>query len=614
MTQPYEKSTAPQAAEDHTNISIVREPDDALSPVTMADIPEILQDACSRAGWPQLMPVQSLSLPYLLARRDLMVQSCTGSGKTGTYTLPLLRQLSPERRVPQALVLVPTRELAVQVEREAQILFAGTGLEVAAVYGGVGYGKQNQALRNGAQVIVGTPGRVLDHLLRRSLKLDTLRTLIFDEADRMLSIGFYPDMKEVQKYLPKRKVTTCLFSATYPPNVMQLAGEFMNDPAMLSLSQKQVHVPQMQHQFCLCRTMDKDRALVRLIEMENPDSGIIFCNTKANVHYVAEVLRGFGYSADELSADLSQVKREKVLGKIRDGKLRFLVATDVAARGIDIPALSHVFLYEPPDDHEIYIHRAGRTGRAGAAGTVISLVDVMQKLDLERIANHYSISLVQKELPNDSDVAMVVGQRLSALLEARYRNLTGLERERVKRFRYIANIFSHYGEEGMVAPPMEDVLSKEEGQDILLAMLLDACYQESLGTPVLYKSAGQEQKTQENKFENSSSGKSKGKSRRSRQKQGAHLDSKSMDIIEKAERYSEQHASEKRASAQRKEKGHDEGKSRDKKYDQGDRGVASQGRTKPAVKKGGRKGAGLNATVPSSPMRRKKNKTNYSGD
>ncbi len=474
---------------ENSGVSVEREPREALAALSLADVPEVLQQACAKARWAQLMPVQSLSLPYLLARRDLMVQSCTGSGKTGAYTLPLLKQLTPERRVVQALVLVPTRELAVQVEREAQILFEGSGLDVAAVYGGVGYGKQNQALRDGAQVVVGTPGRILDHLLRRSLKLDALRTLIFDEADRMLSIGFYPDMKEVQKYLPKRRVNTCLFSATYPPNVMQLAGEFMFEPAMLSLSKKQVHVPQMQHQYCLCRTMDKDRALVRLIEMENPASGIIFCNTKANVHYVAEVLRGFGYSADELSADLSQVKREKVLGRIRDGKLRFLVATDVAARGIDIPALSHVFLYEPPADHEVYIHRAGRTGRAGAAGTVISLVDVMQKLDLERIANQYSITLVQKELPNDDDVAMVVGQRLSALLEARYRNLTGLERERVKRFRYIANVFAKYGEEGRMPPPMKDVLATEEGQDILLAMLLDACYQESLGTPVLVPSA-----------------------------------------------------------------------------------------------------------------------------
>ncbi len=601
MTHCTKKDAVHSAADEQNDVSILHQPEEALAPVTMADIPEILQDACARAGWPQLMPVQSLSLPYLLARRDLMVQSCTGSGKTGTYALPLLRQLSPERRVPQALILVPTRELAVQVEREAQTLFAGSGLDVAAVYGGVGYGKQNQALRGGAQVIVGTPGRVLDHLLRRSLKLDALRVLIFDEADRMLSIGFYPDMKEVQKYLPKRKVTTCLFSATYPPNVMQLAGEFMQSPAMLSLSKKQVHVPQMQHQFCLCRTMDKDRSLVRLIEMENPDSGIIFCNTKANVHYVAEVLRGFGYSADELSADLSQVKREKVLGKIRDGKLRFLVATDVAARGIDIPALSHVFLYEPPADHEVYIHRAGRTGRAGAAGTVISLVDVMQKLELERIAKHYSISLVQKELPNDSDVAMAVGQRLATLLEARYRNLTGLERERVKRFRYIANIFTHYGEEGMVAPPMEDVLAKEEGQDILMAMLLDACYQESLGTPVRVATYSQQADTQAQ----SQGSKTPSKSRRAHDKYAHKLDAKSSDIIARAEQYAKEGGPT---------KGHDDAQNAPK---QGKRKSSAHGQDAPAKHKSraasgkGHKNVGAQA---STPLRRKKNQNKYHGD
>ncbi len=469
---------------DENTVSLLREPEDALAPTTLAQLPILLQEACARAQWAQLMPVQELALPYLLAHRDLMVQSRTGSGKTGTYVLPLLQHLLPEKNVVQALVLVPTRELAIQVEREAKTLFAGTGLDVAAVYGGVGYGKQNSALRSGAHLVVGTPGRVLDHLLRRSLTLDHVRTLIFDEADRMLSIGFYPDMKEVQRYLPQRKVSTCLFSATYPPHVLQLAEEFMTKPALLSLSEKQVHVPQMQHLYCLCKAMDKDRALIRLIETENPVSAIIFCNTKAQVHYVTEVLKGFGYNADELSADLSQSKRERVLSKMSEGKLRFLVATDVAARGIDIPALSHVFLYEPPEDQEIYIHRAGRTGRAGAAGTVISLVDVMQKLDLERIAQHYSIKLLQKELPNDADVAKIVGQRLSTLLEARYRTLTGLEKERVKRFRYVANIFAKHGDDGATLPPWEEVIGAEEGQDLLLAMLLDACYQESLGMPL----------------------------------------------------------------------------------------------------------------------------------
>ncbi len=284
----------------------VSEPENALPKVGLADLPEAMRSACVRAGWQNLMPVQSLALPYLLEGRDIMVQSRTGSGKTGCYLLPMLPRLDPALKAPQALVLAPTRELAVQVEREAAVIFADTGIQTVAVYGGVGYKKQMDALHDGAQVIVGTPGRVLDHLLRRTLDLKDLRVLVFDEADRMLSIGFYPDMKEVQRYLPRKRIHTCLFSATYPPHVLKLAAEFMSEPSLLSLSQKEVHVAEVQHLFCEVKPMDKDRALVRLLETENPASALIFCNTKANVHYVTGVLQGFGYSADELSADLSQ--------------------------------------------------------------------------------------------------------------------------------------------------------------------------------------------------------------------------------------------------------------------------------------------------------------------
>ena len=449
--------------EEH--ISVI-EPEDALPRVSLEELPEAMLAACSRAGWTSLMPVQSLALPYLMEGRDIMVQSRTGSGKTGAYLLPLLPRLDAEKKAAQALVLVPTRELAVQVEHEARTLFAGTGIQPAAVYGGVGYQKQMDALRDGAQLIVGTPGRVLDHLLRRTLSLDALRLLVFDEADRMLSIGFYPDMKEVQRHLPRHRVHTCMFSATYPPHVLRLAGEFMDSPAMLSLSRKEVHVAEVQHLFCACRPMEKDRVLVRLLETENPASAIIFCNTKANVHYVTSVLQGFGYCADELSADLSQSRREAVLDKIRRGALQFLVATDVAARGIDIPALSHVFLYEPPEDHESYIHRAGRTGRAGAAGTVISLVDVMQRMELERIARHFKINLTELPAPTDDDVAAVAGARLLTVLEARFRKLNGLERLRVARY----------------APLVRSLAAQDDGGDgeLMLAMLLDACHQQSL--------------------------------------------------------------------------------------------------------------------------------------
>ena len=444
----------------------VSDPENAPPPLGLHDLPPALRAACANAGWTQLMPVQSYALPYLLAGRDLMVQSRTGSGKTGAYLLPLFDRLNAAQRAVQALVLVPTRELALQVTQEANTLAAGSSLAAVGVYGGVGYGKQLEALRQGAQLVVGTPGRVLDHLLRRSMTLDALRALVLDEADRMLSIGFYPDMKEVQRYLPKRRVLAGFFSATYPPHVLKLADEFLLEPSMLSLSHKQTYVAESEHILCECRPMDKDRALVRILETENPASAIIFCNTKANVHYVTAVLQGFGYNADELCADLSQSRREAVLTNVREGCLRYLVATDVAARGIDIPDLSHVILYEPPEDRESYIHRAGRTGRAGAAGTVISLVDVMQKLELQRIARFYKIPLIERPVPDDEAVGQVAGTRLTALLESRLRRRTGLEKERLARF-----------------VPLARSLAEDEEQRQLLALLLDAFYQDSLHAP-----------------------------------------------------------------------------------------------------------------------------------
>ena len=254
----------------------------------------------------------------------------------------------------------------------------------------------------------------------------------------MLSIGFYPDMKEIQRYLPETSIHAMLFSATYPPHVLKLAGEFLTDPQMLSLSTTQIHVAEVQHLYCECKSMEKDRTLIKILEVENPASAIIFCNTKATVHFVTAVLQGFGFNADELSADLSQSRREDVLSRLRKGPIRFLVATDVAARGIDIPELSHVFLYEPPDDRESYIHRAGRTGRAGAAGVVISLVDIMEKMELQRIAKYFKVPLTQHMAPTDEEVAHAVGMRVTALLEARFRQLNGLERERMKRFEPLA--------------------------------------------------------------------------------------------------------------------------------------------------------------------------------
>lgn len=447
-----------------------------LPALTLETASPLIQEACARAGWNELMPVQANSIPYIVANQDLMIQSRTGSGKTGAYLLAALTQIEASQKTCQILILVPTRELAIQVETEAKTLIGDTGVRVACLYGGVSYAKQHDSLQRGSQIVVGTPGRILDHLLRGTLNLSTLKFLVFDEADRMLSIGFYPDMKEIQKYLPKTGYLSSLFSATYPPHVMDLSDEFLKDPQMITLSQRQVHVATSQHYYCLCGSMEKDRTLVRLIETENPTSAIIFCNTKANVHYIASILQGFGYSADELSADLSQNRREQVLRRLRKDEIRFLVATDVAARGIDIPNLSHVFLYETPEDREAYIHRAGRTGRAGAAGTVITLVDIMQKLELQRIAKFYKIDIEALPAPTDEEVAKVTGLRVTALLEAKRRLASTLEIERAKRFLPLVKELTKNAIE-----------NGDTEQLLLLALILDGDYQKSLGHAIPQK-------------------------------------------------------------------------------------------------------------------------------
>ena len=412
------------------------------------------------------MPVQSQAIPYLLAGRDLVIQARTGSGKTAAFLLPMLERLDPTADRTQALVLVPTRELARQVQRDAEMLWGDSGFRTVAVYGGVGYGPQIDALKAGAHLVVATPGRALDHLLRRTFTLDHISMLVFDEADRMLSMGFYPDMKQVQAYLPNRPIHTTMFSATFPGSVMRTAREFIAEPEFLTLSRDHVHVTDTEHIVYTVPPMEKDRALVRIIEVENPSSAFIFCNTKVNVHYITVVLQRFGYDADELSADRAQADRERILKRVRAGTLRFLVATDVASRGLDIPELSHVIQYELPEDAEDYIHRAGRTGRAGAPGVALSLVSEAETLNLDQIVKRYSIEFQQRPAPTDDDVAAVVGERLTALLEARFRERDALKAERSRRFIALAR-----------------ELAGNEDESRIIAMLLDDYYQQTLHAP-----------------------------------------------------------------------------------------------------------------------------------
>ena len=436
----------------------------SLPEATLDALPPKLQDALKRAKWTQLMPVQAKAIPYMLEGRDLMVQSRTGSGKTGAFLMPMLERLDPKKNYTQAIIMVPTRELAKQVCSEAEILF-GNELRSVAVYGGVGYGAQLEALQKGAHLVVGTPGRILDHLMRRSLLLDKVRILVFDEADHMLSVGFYPDMKALAMYLPKER-DSYMFSATYPPRVLSLANQFLTDPEMMNLSTGTQTVAETEHIAYQVPTMEKDRCLVRIIEIENPDSAIIFTNTKATARFVSVVLQRFGYDADLLSADLNQKERERVLGRLRKQQLRFLVATDVAARGIDISHLSHVFLYECPEHAESYVHRTGRTGRAGASGEAISLVDPVEMMELRSVARQYEVDLEIRDVPTDADVQAVVSARVTTLLETKLRKLDRLVAERMQRMIPLAKKLAESGEELAV-----------------IAMLLDEYYQATLHAP-----------------------------------------------------------------------------------------------------------------------------------
>ena len=437
-----------------------------LSSITLADLPLPLQEAVSRAGWTSLMPVQSRTMPYILDQRDVMVQSRTGSGKTGAFILPALARIDPELPHCQVVVLAPTRELALQVATEAELLGGGR-VRVLPIYGGTTYDHQRRVLREGAHIVVGTPGRILDHLMNETLQLHHLQMLTFDEADRMLSVGFYPDIKAFRRYMPTdRHVNTCMFSATYPPYVVRVAEEFLVEPNIISLSSDNVNVTNIEHIGYVVDHEDKERALINLIEAENPDSALIFCNSRMKVNYLATFLQRFGYDADKLSGDLQQKSRERVLNRVREGSLRLLVATDVAARGIDIRELSHVFQYEVPDEIESYVHRAGRTGRAGASGTAIILVDLLERLRMGKIERMYHLDLQKGTLPTDEEVADLVGRRVTVHLEAQRRAWDA----------WIAPYLLQY-------EPMAELMVNDPSGIRALAMLFDNTYQRIVSAP-----------------------------------------------------------------------------------------------------------------------------------
>jgi ATP-dependent RNA helicase DeaD len=302
------------------------------------DLPETLQEGIRELGWTKPMPVQAKVLPVMAEGNDLIVKALTGSGKTGAFGIPIVQSIDAGSKGCQALVMCPTRELANQVSGEIEIIGRAKGIKCLPIYGGVGYTEQLEGIEAGHQVIVGTPGRILDHLSSGRLNFDLVKIVVMDEADEMLSLGFWPDMREINKYLPKNR-QACLFSATIPEKVRSLSRHFLSDPEFVSLADEDVTPQQIEHYFVVVGANEKEKALVRIIEHEDPESAIIFCNTKDDVRYVTGFLQRQGLDADQISGDLTQTARERAMKRIKSGKLRFLVATDVAARGIDISDL-----------------------------------------------------------------------------------------------------------------------------------------------------------------------------------------------------------------------------------------------------------------------------------
>jgi|GEM_PF-442107 len=361
--------------------------------------------AIDEVGYTEPTPVQAATYPVAITGRDIIVQARTGTGKTAAFGIPLVDKLVTADPWVQALVLAPTRELAVQSQRELARLAQYKGLHTVAIYGGAPMGRQIDELKSGAQLVSGTPGRVLDHLRRGTLEPGRLKVLVLDEMDEMLSMGFAKELNAILEMLPPkgRRQTMC-FSATVDGEIRRHAERHMHEPEMISLSSDAVSAAQITHQVYMVSGRDRIGDLVRVLEVEDPDSAIVFCNMRSETERVATGLKLAGFNADWLNGDLPQKDRERIMSSTREGKLRYLVATDVAARGIDISHLTHVINFTFPESAAVYVHRTGRTGRAGRTGCAISLVGPEELGRLYYLRLEYKISPVERSLPTHGEL------------------------------------------------------------------------------------------------------------------------------------------------------------------------------------------------------------------
>ncbi len=381
--------------------------DEPATPETTFDdlgLDESVLRALRDVGYETPSPIQAATIPTLLEGRDVVGLAQTGTGKTAAFALPILSRLDLKQKAPQALVLAPTRELALQVceafERYAAHL---RGVHVLPVYGGQGYGVQLSALRRGVHIIVGTPGRIMDHLEKGTLDLSELRFLVLDEADEMLNMGFAEDVETILADTPEEK-NVALFSATMPAQIRRLSKKYLHDPAEITVKNKTATAANITQRYLMVSYPQKVDALTRILEVENFEGMIVFVRTKNETETLAEKLRARGFSAMAINGDVVQAQRERTVNQLKSGKLDILVATDVAARGLDVERISHVVNYDIPTDPESYVHRIGRTGRAGRSGDAISFVTPRERYLLRSIEKTARQQLTEMTLPSVEDV------------------------------------------------------------------------------------------------------------------------------------------------------------------------------------------------------------------
>lgn len=361
-------------------------------------------NAITALGYEAPTPIQAQTIGLLLGGEDVIGQAQTGTGKTAAFALPILQRIDPKRREVQALVLTPTRELAIQVAEAIYRYGKNLGIHALPVYGGVSIGKQIGRLEAGVHVVVGTPGRVMDHMRRGTLKLDAVTRVVLDEADEMLNMGFQEDVEWILEHTPAER-QTALFSATMSPSVRRLAEQYMHNAHEVLIAPSKLSIPQIAQRLYIVPHHQKLEALTRLLDTEDLTSVLIFTRTKIGAAELTEALQARGYAADALHGDMTQQMRETVLRKLRKGTVDIMIATDVAARGLDIENISHVINYDLPNDVEYYVHRIGRTGRAGRPGIAITLATQRELRMINSIERFLKIRIERARLPTEADVA-----------------------------------------------------------------------------------------------------------------------------------------------------------------------------------------------------------------